>query len=100
MSALLQALFGASTDAKSRNVIFVMTDGLRWQEVFRGADAALINKEHGNVSDPEELKKALALVGYKAREISAQLNRPPRTVYRVLERVKKRLQRLRDGAEH
>ena len=43
---------------------------------------------------------SLALVGYKAREISAQLNRPPRTVYRVLERVKKRLQRLRDGAEH
>jgi hypothetical protein len=57
MSALLQAAFGASPDAKSRNVMFVMTDGLRWQEVFRGADAALINKEHGNVSGPEELKK-------------------------------------------
>ena len=26
---------------KTQNVIFVMTDGLRWQEVFRGADAAL-----------------------------------------------------------
>lgn len=26
---------------KTHNVIFVMTDGLRWQDVFRGADAAL-----------------------------------------------------------
>jgi len=56
-AALAQAAFAASTGAKTRNVIFVMTDGLRWQEVFRGADAALMNKEHGNVSDPEELKK-------------------------------------------
>ncbi|HEY1241866.1 MAG TPA: hypothetical protein VGF16_14990 [Bryobacteraceae bacterium] len=32
----------ASAANKTHNVIFVMTDGLRWQEVFRGADAALI----------------------------------------------------------
>jgi len=56
-AVLAQAALGASNGAKTRNVIFVMTDGLRWQEVFRGADAALIDKEHGNVSDPEELKK-------------------------------------------
>ncbi len=55
-AALAHAALGASTGAETRNVIFVMTDGLRWQEVFRGADAALINKEHGNVSDSEELK--------------------------------------------
>lgn len=54
---LAQAAFGAATDVKTRNVIFVMTDGLRWQEVFRGADAALMNKEHGKVSDPEGLKQ-------------------------------------------
>jgi len=30
---------------KTRNIIFVMTDGLRWQELFQGADLALINKE-------------------------------------------------------
>jgi len=35
----------------------VMTDGLRWQEVFQGADAALMNKENGAVSEPEALKK-------------------------------------------
>jgi hypothetical protein len=53
-AALAQA---ASPPAKTRNVILVMTDGLRWQEVFRGADAALMNKDHGNVADPEALKK-------------------------------------------
>lgn len=56
-AALAHAAFGASTEVKTRNVIFVMTDGLRWQEVFRGADAALMDKEHGNVSDPDALKK-------------------------------------------
>ena len=28
---------------KTENVMLVMTDGLRWQEVFRGADATLMN---------------------------------------------------------
>jgi len=55
-ATLGQGAFGASA-GKTRNVIFVMTDGLRWQEVFRGADAALINKEHGNVSNPEAFRK-------------------------------------------
>lgn len=42
--ALLAAIaLTAAPDAhKTHNVIFVMTDGLRWQEVFRGADASLI----------------------------------------------------------
>ncbi len=29
-----------------RNVILVMTDGLRWQELFRGADSTLLTKEN------------------------------------------------------
>lgn len=41
---------------KTQNVILVMTDGLRWQEVFRGADAALMIKENA-VGDPDALKK-------------------------------------------
>ncbi len=36
---------------KTENVILVMTDGLRWQEVFAGADEALMNKENGNVGN-------------------------------------------------
>ena len=42
---------------KTKKVIFVMTDGLRWQEVFQGADAALMNKENGAVADVEGLRK-------------------------------------------
>ena len=34
---------GAQPQRRTENVVFVMTDGLRWQEVFRGADAALMN---------------------------------------------------------
>lgn len=41
---------------KTRNVIFVMTDGLRRQEVFAGADAALMTKESG-VSNLDDLRK-------------------------------------------
>ncbi|MEZ5402718.1 MAG: hypothetical protein R2729_23790 [Bryobacteraceae bacterium] len=50
------AAFGQS-GAKTRNVILVMTDGLRWQEVFQGADAALLNKESG-VRDVDGVKQA------------------------------------------
>jgi Type I phosphodiesterase / nucleotide pyrophosphatase len=41
---------------KTRNVILVTTDGFRWQEVFGGADKALLNKENGGVEDLEALK--------------------------------------------
>jgi hypothetical protein len=32
---------------KTENVIFMMTDGLRWQEVFTGADKSLMTKQNG-----------------------------------------------------
>ena len=47
-----------STPRKTENVIFVMTDGLRWQEVFAGADRSLMNKESGGVEDVPALEKA------------------------------------------
>jgi hypothetical protein len=47
--------FGATS---TQNIIFVMTDGLRWQELFGGADPALMNKEHGGVADVEALQRA------------------------------------------
>ncbi|MEX2113487.1 MAG: alkaline phosphatase family protein [Pirellulales bacterium] len=40
----------------TENVILFMTDGLRWQEVFGGADEALMNAEAGGVKDVEALK--------------------------------------------
>ena len=47
----------AGEDRKTENVFLVMTDGLRWQEVFRGADPELLNKENGAVDDVDALKK-------------------------------------------
>jgi hypothetical protein len=47
-----------AADHKTENVILVMSDGLRWQEVFGGADAAFMDKDHGGVGDAEGLKKA------------------------------------------
>jgi len=32
---------------RTENVILVMTDGLRWQEVFNGAEESLLSKENG-----------------------------------------------------
>ncbi len=39
------------------HVILVTIDGLRWQEVFAGADNAMVNKEKGGVVDPRALRK-------------------------------------------
>ena len=36
---------------RSENVVLIVTDGLRWQEVFRGADSALANRKWGGVDD-------------------------------------------------
>jgi hypothetical protein len=41
----------ASAQPATRNVLLVTIDGLRWQEVFRGADEAFINTELGGVSE-------------------------------------------------
>lgn len=46
-----------NTALKTRNVILITTDGLRSEEVFTGADPALINKEFGGVADTNALKK-------------------------------------------
>jgi len=41
-----------------RNVVLVLVDGLRWQEVFRGADATLIAHEKGGVADKDAVRRA------------------------------------------
>jgi hypothetical protein len=43
---------------KTENIIFVMTDGLRLQEMFTGAEESLITKENGAVANVDALKKA------------------------------------------
>jgi hypothetical protein len=46
------------TEHKTQHIIFVMTDGLRWQEVFDGAEASLMNKQNGKVKDEAAVKRA------------------------------------------
>src|SRR5262245_41646795 len=40
----------------TRNVILVTTDGLRWQEVFTGAEEALMDGTNGGVKDVKALR--------------------------------------------
>src|SRR5215471_18295221 len=46
----------SAQEGKTRNVIFVMTDGLRWQDTFHGADPALLVKKNGGVADAKNIK--------------------------------------------
>jgi len=54
---LAAACFAQQPRTKTRNIIFVMTDGLRWQDVFRGADPALLTKQAGAVSDVDAIRR-------------------------------------------
>jgi len=53
--AALQPLWA---QLKTRNVVLIVSDGLRWQEVFTGADPSLLNSEHGGIwASPEKLRR-------------------------------------------
>ena len=41
---------------KTQNVFLIISDGFRWQEVFNGAEADLMTKEHGGVQDTNALR--------------------------------------------
>ncbi len=43
---------------KTRNVVLIVSDGLRWQEIFTGADEQLMNEKNGGIWDKEETLKA------------------------------------------
>jgi hypothetical protein len=47
----------AEPGTKTENVLLVMLDGVRWQEIFRGAEESLINKERGGIEKPEEVQR-------------------------------------------
>jgi hypothetical protein len=52
------AVGGITPAGKTRNVVLIVTDGLRGQEVFTGADRSLMNSEHGGIwADPAALAK-------------------------------------------
>ena len=52
-------LSGASATwaGKTQNVILVIADGVRWQEIFTGADPTLLTDAGGNWTAADELKK-------------------------------------------
>jgi hypothetical protein len=55
---LLALLLARSAAAqKTENVFLITLDGLRWEEVFSGAEEAL-NSRHGGVSDTNRMRKA------------------------------------------
>lgn len=56
LAAIAPVCASAQAAHKTQNVIFVMTDGMRWQETFRGADPALI-AEAGSAETVDELKR-------------------------------------------
>lgn len=47
----------AQTQAPAHNVVLIVTDGLRWQEFFNGADSSLISRKLGGVGDTTGLRK-------------------------------------------
>jgi hypothetical protein len=48
----------ASEPDRGECAVLVLVDGLRWQEVFDGADPSLMTKEAGKVEDATELRRA------------------------------------------
>ena len=46
------------SEFKTKNVVLIVADGLRWQEVFTGTDPALLNEKDGGIwASPEQLKR-------------------------------------------
>jgi hypothetical protein len=58
VSTLLMVGATAAPTGKTQNVVLIVSDGLRWQEIFTGADPALLNeKEGGSWLAEAELRK-------------------------------------------
>lgn len=51
----------AAQQRATEHVLLIVTDGLRWQELYRGADTALLNEEHGHVEDTAALRRDFAI---------------------------------------
>jgi hypothetical protein len=54
--ALAAAAAQTPAPQRTQNVVILMTDGLRWQEVFSGADASLMDRKSGGVAGVEALR--------------------------------------------
>ena len=54
VAATTPATATAAAPLKTRNVVLIVLDGLRWQEVFSGADATLMNEKYGGSWESDE----------------------------------------------
>lgn len=60
---LAASVVQAQAQAPARqHVVLIVTDGFRWQELFGGADSALVNVEYGQVEDTAAVRRTY-LVG-------------------------------------
>ena len=59
VSLVITGLLGSISHAaglKTENVFLIMTDGLRWQEVFTGAETDLMTRVNGGVANTNALR--------------------------------------------
>ena len=54
LSATFAVESAHAQSTKTRNVVLIVSDGFRWQEVFNGADETLLNEANGGIWDKEE----------------------------------------------
>lgn len=55
---LALACLNVNARHRTENLFLITVDGLRWQEVFTGAEEPLMNRENGGVSDTNRLRSA------------------------------------------
>lgn len=56
---VLSSVLAAADKRQTENLILVTADGLRWQEVFRGIDPALMNAKEAGMENAGELRTKL-----------------------------------------
>ena len=62
-----RAPLAAAQPLKTQNIILVMNDGVRWEEVFRGAEEALLTTKPGGVKNAAALKRQFGQPTVEAR---------------------------------
>jgi alkaline phosphatase D len=56
VQALGGSVIGGQATTATRNVVLVTADGVRWEDVFRGAEETLLNPTDGGVADVDALR--------------------------------------------
>jgi hypothetical protein len=59
LCAMLLASLSVAAQTKTKNIILVTADGLRWQDLFTGIDPLLMNEKAAGMEKADELRKKL-----------------------------------------